>query len=346
MFIQSLIGNNEEPIHLTRGIQDEMTPPRSLIPGTALSVSPICLGVPGFGTVQTGPALEELFDRFIAAGGNFFDTAHCYAVWREEPGAIGASERTLGRLVRNRGLEKEIVIETKGGHPSLPPRYVRPDRYLSPELLLSDVRDSIERLGLERLDLFLLHRDDLRVPVDEIMDALSGIIAAGLIRHAGASNWTAERIAAANEYARRRNQPGLVISSPSWNLAQRNPGTMFDPTMRELTPGDEAWHVESRLPVMCYNASAGGWFAAESEGGPYDNPVSRARRARCAELGQSIGATPGQVALAWLRTRPFDVFPIIGTTRPAHLDEAMGAARLRLTPEQAQWLRDGDGLRP
>ena len=307
---------------------------RICIPGTSLSVFPVCLGTPGFGTAQTGLALEALFDRFIAGGGNFFDTAHCYAVWSPEPDAAGASERTLGRLVRSRGLEKAVVIETKGGHPSLPPRYTRPDRFLSPEVLASDVRESLDRLGLARLDLFLLHRDDPRVPVDEIMDALAELTAGGLIRHA-------KRIALANECARRRGHPPFVVSSPSWNLAQRNEGTMFDPTMRDLDSADEAWHCESLLPVMGYNGSAGGFFASGGKPGSYDNPVSRARLARCEELARSLTATPGQVALAWLMAQPFPVFPIIGTGQPAHLEEALGAVKLRVTPDQARWLRYG-----
>ena len=323
----------------TRSLQyHAMTDTRTGIPGTSLSVSPLCLGTPHFGTTLTGAALDALFDSFIAGGGNFFDTAHCYAVWRNEPNAIGASERTLGQLVRDRHLEKKVVIATKGGHPAILPKYPRPDRFLSPEVLAADVRDSLERLGLERLDLFLLHRDDPRVPVDEIIDALAGLMTSGRIRYAGASNWTAERLAAANDYARRSGRPPFVISSPSWNLAQRNPGTIYDPTMRVMTDEDVAWHHKSLLPVMCYNGSAGGWFDSAGQG-PYDNPVSRARLARCLELGRTLNATAGQVALAWLIAQPFPVFPIIGTSKSSRLTEALAASRLRLSPEQVQWLQ-------
>lgn len=311
------------------------------IPVTDLSVFPICLGTPLFGTGLTGAALDELFDRFIASGGNFFDTAHCYAFWREEPGAIGASERTLGRLIRTRGLEKSVVVATKGGHPSASPLYLRPDDFLSPAVLANDVRDSLDRLGLPQLDLFLLHRDDPRVPVDEIMDALAGLATRGLIRYAGASNWTSKRIAAANDCAHRLGLPAFVISSPAWNLAHRSTDASPDPTMRELTAEDEAWHRESLLPVMCYNSSAGGWFASGGKSGFCDNPVSRARLARCEELGRALGASGGQVALAWLMAQPFPVFPIIGTTNPLHLTEFLGSTALHLTAEQARWLRDG-----
>jgi len=314
---------------------------RITIPGTGLSVSPLCLGAPDFGTKLKGAPLDTLFDSFIAGGGNFFDTAHCYAVWRDEPDALGASERTLGQLVRSRNLESHVVIATKGGHPAMLPKYPRADRFLAPEVLVSDARDSLGRLKMEKLDLFLLHRDDPRVPAGEIVDALAELVASGLIRHAGASNWTANRIAAANDYARRHGLPPFVISSPSWNLAKRNEGAFFDPTMRELTAEDEAWHRESLLPVMCYNGSAGGWFASAGNHGACDNPVSRARRARCDELGRTLNATATQIALAWLSSHPFPVFPIVGTSQPSHLEEALAAAQIRLTPEQARWLRDG-----
>ena len=91
---------------------------------------------------------------------------------------------------------------------------------------------------------------------------------------------------------------------------------------------------------MCYNGSAGGWFDSAGQG-PYDNPVSRARLARCLELGRTLNATAGQVALAWLIAQPFPVFPIIGTSKPSRLTEALAASRLRLSPEQVQWLQGG-----
>ena len=312
-----------------------------LLPGTQLSVSRICLGTPGFGTDLTGRRLDVLFDTFIEQGGNFFDTAHCYAFWHPLVAASGTSERMLGHLIRTRGLEKSVVVATKGGHPAAGPKYPRPDQYLSPEVLLSDVRESLDRLGFAQLDLFLLHRDDPRVPVDEIMDALHRLVHSGLVKHVGASNWSGIRMAEANQSALLRGETPLVISSSAWNLALRNEGTRPDPTMREVDQEDEIWHRESQIPLMCYNSTASGWFARGGEPGACENQVNRARLARCTELAGRLKVTPGQIALAWLMAQPFPVIPITGTSNADHLKEAIGASQVKITPDQARWLREG-----
>jgi 1-deoxyxylulose-5-phosphate synthase len=313
------------------------------IPGTALEVSRVALGVPGIGTALCGQPMEAVFDRFVAGGGNFFDTAHCYAFWKDEGRGLGASERALGQLIRTRGLTGQVVVATKGGHPAAGPLYPRPDQYLSPAVIGADIGDSLERLGVERLDLFLLHRDDPRLPVGEIMHALHEEVRRGRVRYVGVSNWSADRIAAANAFAAGHGLTPLVISQPDWNLAEPNPRPGGDPTMRRLSAADEAWHVCSKLPVMCYHGTASGFFASGGERATavYDNPVSRSRLARCRELAGQLGCTPGQVALAWLLHQPFPVFPVVGTSSPDHIAEALAAGAVRLMTHQVRWLRDG-----
>src|SRR5262245_27163808 len=122
------------------------------IAGTDLKVSSLCLGAGPFGTTLRGADLFRLYDQFREAGGNFFDTAHCYSFWIE--GGLGANERALGKCVRRGGARAQVVIATKGGHPAVPPQYPRPDRYLEPEVITSDVRDSLERLGVDQIDLY------------------------------------------------------------------------------------------------------------------------------------------------------------------------------------------------
>src|SRR5262249_49753406 len=148
----------------------------------------------------------RLYDTFREAGENLFDSAHVYAFWL--PGGSGASERALGEIVRRRGDRANVVLATKGGHPHMKGGYERPERYLSPEVIAGDIAESRGRLGVEAIDLYFLHRDDLRVPVSEIMDALEEHIAAGRVREIGASNWTTARIEEANRYAAARGRRG------------------------------------------------------------------------------------------------------------------------------------------
>ena len=108
-----------------------MTP--TSIPGTDLTVHPICLGLGDFGTRVAGEAALRLFDSFVAAGGNFVDTAHCYSFW--VPDGLGASERQLGECLRRLGCRGQMVIATKGGHPDGGKGYPRSDQYLAPEVV-------------------------------------------------------------------------------------------------------------------------------------------------------------------------------------------------------------------
>lgn len=312
------------------------------LPNTDLTVSPLCLGTMPFGYGLPEADMERLYATYRAAGGNCVDTAHCYAFWKE-PGA-GASERVLGRILKRAGDRKHVVVMTKGGHPSVPPAYMRPDRYLSPEVIEQDLKESLDHLGLEYVDVYFLHRDDARVPVNEIIDCLSMLVGEGRIHHLGASNWSTQRIAEANMYARWMRQTRFAVSQPMFHLAQpKDPPAVSDPALRYLTDGDIAWHTQTQFSVFAYTPAAKGYFATAGREGAaeYDTPVNRARLARVQQLATTLGATPNQVALAWVMSHPFPAIPILGTANPEHLHDALGAAALQLTAEQVRWLKEG-----
>lgn len=313
------------------------------IPNTDLTVSGICYGVMHFGTGVRGSQVLDLYRQFREAGGTFFDTAHCYACWL--PGGDGASERALGECLRTFGDRHEVVIATKGGHFGIGTTYPRPDDCLTPEVIAADISDSLSRLGIETIDLYLLHRDDRRHPVGEIIDLLNAEIARGRVRYIGASNWSTDRLAEANAYAATHRLHGFVISSPQWNLARPNHPPIdwqggYDTTTQMMSEADRGWHRDRGFPAMPWTPTAYGYFAgaAGRNAGSFDNPVSRERRERARQLAQELGGTPSQVALAYLQAQDFAVFPILGTMNREHLRDALAADRLRLTPEQRDWL--------
>lgn len=312
------------------------------IPDTDLTVSALCFGAGGFGTAVRGADLDRLVGAFLDAGGRFFDTAHCYAFWM--PDGLGASERELGNALRRAGALGRVVVATKGGHPDCGEGYRRPADFLSPAVLLTDIEESRERLGVECIDLYFLHRDDGRTPAGEIIERLNVHVREGRLRYLGASNWSVERIAAANEYARAHSLQGFVMSQVQWSLAVPNwQPAAADPTMRFVTDQDLAWHRASGIPIACYAATAGGYFAGNPQnGGGYDNPVSRGRHERATALARELGCTPTQVAFAYLmsRTDP-PALPLFSTTRLDHLEEILGAAAVTLSADQVAWLRDG-----
>jgi aryl-alcohol dehydrogenase-like predicted oxidoreductase len=310
------------------------------IPHTDLSVSALCYGLGAFGSGVKGAEMERLFATFREAGGSFFDTAHCYAFWKPE--GAGCSERALGECLRRFGDREEVVIGTKGGHPDASLDYPRPDHYLAPEVIASDIRDSLDRLGVETIDLYYLHRDDPRVPVEEIIDALNREIQTGRIRYLGASNWPVARIEAANTYAAAKRLQGFVASQPQWSLGEPNWRPGSEPTMRSVTDEDREWYAAHPLAVIPYSSTSNGYFATGGErGGDYQNPKNAARLRRAQQLASEMGRTPNQIALAYLMSQEFLVVPIIGTADREHLRDALGASGIWLSAQQVRWLREG-----
>lgn len=309
-----------------------------LLPGTDLRVSALCLGAGRFGSALAVDAVDRLVSAFLQAGGNFFDTAHCYAFWAE--GGLGASERALGESLRRLGALDRAIIGTKGGHPDGGEGYCRPDHYLAPEVIAGDVADSLERLGLDRIALYYLHRDDTRVPVGEIIDALNDQVRLGRLTWLGASNWSTARLREANAYAEGHGLRGFAISQVQWSLATPTWEMGPDPTMRYVRAADAVEYAAMGLPVAAYGATACGYFAGA--GGGFDMPANEARRERARSLARELGCTPTQVALAWLLHQEVTTIPITGTSSPAHLAEAVGAFELSLSAEQVGWLRGDD----
>ena len=310
------------------------------IPNSSLTVSSLCLGAAGFGTDVRGKDVDNLVATFLSAGGNFFDTAHVYACW--VPGGSGASERELGAALRRAGVQDKVVVATKGGHPDIQNIYPRPADFLSEKTIANDICESQDRLGVESIDLYYLHRDDGITPVCEIIESLNERISSGSIRHIGASNWSVERIAEANDYAKVHDLQGFVISQiqgslaiPNWKVENR------DPTMRRIDSETLTYHENSGIPITCYTATAGGYFASNPHShGQFDNSENRERLLRAATLATELGVTPTQVALAYLQCQRATTIPVFGTTRVEHLQEAIGSAKITLSKAHLEWLRD------
>lgn len=316
-----------------------------------MAPSPIALGTAPYGSDIPAEESLALLDAYAEAGGNFLDTAHIYGAWRE--GGWGASERTLGEWIRTRGMRDRVVLATKGGTPPLDD--LSKSR-LTEEEIRRDLEESLDRLGVEYIDLYWLHRDNPERPVDGIVEALARFRREGLIRCYGASNWTPERLESAREYAERYGHPPFVASQPGWSLVDFARSEPFFPGMLYLDAAGRRWHERTGLPVVAYTSQASGYFGRENvawaqDGFPgepprakhFDAPANRARLLRAIDLAREKGCTPNQINLAYLLSQPFPVFPIVGNRDPGRLREAMEAAALRLTPAECAALRGEDG---
>jgi len=314
---------------------------RHALAGTELELATFCYGTMQFGRLLDTADSDRLMDAYRGAGGNFFDTAHCYCSWL--PAGDGTSERVLGDYIKRRKCRDEVVIATKGAHPSMD-NYRKVEQYMSAGRIGADIDDSLARLGVDTIDLYWLHRDDPRVPVAEILAILNAEVARGRIRSFGGSNWTAERLDEANAYAAEHGMAGFVGSQPRWNLACEDAEPAGDKRLEPgvllaLSAADARRHSESQLAVMPYGPTANGFFATGGEKPErYRTERGTARLARAQEIAADLGATANQVALAWLLHQPFPVFPILGTGKLEHLQDALGADQLTLSPDQMRAL--------
>jgi aryl-alcohol dehydrogenase-like predicted oxidoreductase len=279
-----------------------------------------------------------LLDAWVKAGGNVVDTAHVYQG--------GDSERALGRWLADRGGRDRLTIIGKGAHPNA-------DRTrVTPEDIACDLRDSLARLSTDSIDLYLLHRDDLAVPVGPIVEALNEHLRAGRIRSSGVSNWTIPRIEEANAYARGRGLEGFSASSPHLSLAVPN-----EPVWPGCVDARDAaslhWYARSRMPLFAWSSQARGFFILPHSPGEianptltrvYDHPDNWARLQRAGELGRRKGGYSAvQVALAWVLHQPLVVYPIVGPHTVDELNSCVQALEIELTEEEVRWLAIGDG---
>lgn len=276
--------------------------------------------------------VPEMLDLWQELGGNVLDTAHLYNQ--------GWSERRIGAYMEARGGRENWVILTKGAHHN-------PDRKrVTPEDITCDLRDSLARLKTDYIDLYVLHRDDAEVPVGEIVDALNRHRDAGRIRAFGGSNWSPERLEAANAYAAAHGLEGFTCSSPHLSLAVPN-GEIWAGCLDARGPEATAWYTRTQMPVFAWSSQARGFFSGRfSPEVHLDETVSRVfysegnweRLRRARELGERRGFSAIEVALAWVLHRPFPVFPLIGPATPAEVRSSVRALELELTPEEVDWL--------
>ena len=306
-----------------------------------------------YGTPWTAPKEQTRKEAFLSydlaweAGFRTFDTAHSY----------GAGEETLGLWLADRKHRGEAVLLDKGCNPG---QAGSPD-VMSAATIRAQVTQSLRRLQTDHVEMYVLHRDDASVPVDGIIEELNRLRQEGKILLFGASNWTFERILAANAYAEAHGLEGFRAVSPAYSLAEymRDPwGGSVALSGRSAQPYRE-WLSKSRIPVFCYSSLARGFLSDKfrTDGDKpieecigkgsimeYDAPENRARLARAEALAIQKGASVSQVCLAWLFRQPFDLFPIVAPGSAEHIADNAAALDLKLSDSECLWLEKGDSV--
>jgi aryl-alcohol dehydrogenase-like predicted oxidoreductase len=303
---------------------------RRRLGATDLEVFPIAFGGNVFGWTVDEATSFRLLDRFVAAGGNLVDTADVYSNWA--PGNRGGeSETILGRWLRKSGQRERVLVATKVGMEMDPTH-----KGLSRSYILSEVRESLRRLDVERIDLYQAHIDDEATPLEETLGALGELVAEGTVHAIGASNHSAARLEEALRVSREQGLPSYASLQPRYNLYDR----------AEFEAALEAVCVRHGLGVLTYSSLASGFLTGKyrsvndfgkSPRGPRMRRMLNERGMRIlealGEIARELDATPAQVALAWLLARPGVTAPIASATSIEQLDELLGATELSLRRE-------------
>ena len=303
-----------------------------------LTVSRICMGCMGFGDAQNGQHswtldeehTREIIRRGLALGDNFFDTAIGYQ--------SGTSEQYLGRAIRDFAKREDVVVATK----FLPRTQEEITAGISGQRHIEQmINTSLKNLRLDYVDLYIYHMWDYETPLYDIMDGLNRMIKAGKVRYIGISNCFAYQLAKANALAEKENFAKFISIQGHYNL-------IFREEEREMMK----LCAEDNIAMTPYSALAGGRLSKRpgetskrlvedsyakfkyDATAEQDNAIIR----RVAELADVRGVSMTEISLAWLFTKVNA--PVVGTTKPRHIEGAVKAMELVLTPEEIAYLEE------
>jgi len=302
---------------------------------TGLDVSPICLGCMSYGEPGRGAhpwSLDEdasrpFFRQAIEAGINFFDTADVYSA--------GSSEEITGRALQDFARREEIVLATKV-HGRMRPG---PNGAgLSRKAIMTGIDASLARLGTDYVDLYQIHRWDPRVPIQETLEALHDVVKAGKARYIGASSMHAWQFSKALYTAEARGWTRFATMQNHYNLLYREEEREMLPLCADQGVGVIPWSPLARGRL----AREWGAATARSETDAFGQSLYAAEDQLIAEqlarVADSRGMPRAQIALAWLGSRPAVSAPIVGATRPQHLQDAVASLSIELTPGEIEQL--------
>ena len=331
------------------------------IPHTELNPSVICLGTADMGGKMSRETAFAVLDAYVAAGGNFLDTAKVYSDWI--PGERSRSEKLLGEWLHTQRNRDQIILATKGAHPDL--MHMDTPR-LAPDDIANDVEASLKHLQTDVIDLYWLHRDDPLRPVEEILDALNTHVQAGRIRYFACSNWRTARIQSAQAYAKASGRMGFVANQMLWNVAVMDPLGNPDKTTEMMDNAMHALHVETQLAAVPYSSQANGLFsklqqsfAVRVQRNPKRLLIQVARQVRnlvyarralyprkpnlqqlkvIQGIAQAHNLSVSQVVLGYLLAQPFPAFPIVGCQNLNQLEDSLRAADVMLSDDDVMHL--------
>jgi aryl-alcohol dehydrogenase (NADP+) len=307
---------------------------------SGLKVSRLCLGAMTYGSskwrdwILDEDASRPFIRRALELGINFFDTADMYS--------DGASEEVLGRALRDFAKREDVVIATKVFFPTGPGPN---DRGLGRKHILAAIDASLRRLGVDYVDLYQVHRFDHETPIEETMEALHDVVRAGKVRYLGASSMFAWQFATMQQTAERHGWTRFTSMQPHYNLVYREEEREMLPLCRSMGAGVIPWSPLARGFLAGNRTRQKSGDTARAKSDDYAHKMYYEDSDfhvvdHVVELAERLGRKPAEIALAWLLSRPGVTAPIIGASKPHHLEDAVGALSVKLSDEDVAHLEE------
>lgn len=311
-----------------------------------LQVSTLCLGTMNFGWKEPESSSIERMEQYVAAGGNFIDTANVYSQ-REAPGKDfygkdfaqyrdGTSERLIGKWVKEKGNRQDLVIATKVGF-----AYPGIQIGTSPSQIKEECEKSLKRLQTDYIDLLYLHMDDRQTPLEDSLGTLAALVQEGKVRHIGVSNFATWRLAKAVEIAKKEGFAPICCVQQRHSYLRPQIGWDFG---RQVAANEELFDFlqHNEIAALAYSPLLKGYYNNREKGlpAPYQWLDSEARMQVLEEIKEETGATGAQIVYRWMLNSTPMVIPIVAASTSTQFDEAIDALSLNLTKDQMDRLNN------
>lgn len=300
--------------------------PQVTLPGMARPISQLIIGCDNRNSLAEGAVV---WDAWMEAGGNAFDTGFVYGG--------GLHEKVLGDWIAARGVAREVTVVVKGAHTP----------YCTPRAIRSQLDISLDRLGLDHAPIYIMHRDNLDVPVGEFVDALNVLRAEARIGIFGGSNWTPKRMAEANVYAAKHGLEPFRILNNNLSLAVMEK-PVWAGCVTSNAPAMLGFLRQGSVAHLSWSSQARGYFLPEelrnrlpADTAPetcFGSERNAERRRRAEDLAARKGVSANTVALAWVLNQSFQSLALVGPRSPGEIASSLPGAALTLTADEVAWL--------
>lgn len=317
-----------------------------IIPNTDLKLSPLGLGTVDAGVHWGKDAADQdlMFGTFMDQGGNVIDCAHVYADWVVVDGQqeVARAERVTGDWMQRNNTRNKVVLITKGGHPvyTHPSMDLHINRVTKADMQ-GDLEGSLRALRTDHIDIYFYHRDDPRIPVEEMVETMQSFVREGKIRYFAVSNWSADRQKAADAYCKKMGYRGIVADQALLNLGSKYMNPLDDDTLVYVKGDLYDYHKENLNNLMMpYMGNCSGFFhiyASKGEeavkGHPYATEKNLQMARRLKELTEKYNCAVTNIVLGYFTLEKFPCVPLYGPMGAQSIIEAANTFNIKFDPE-------------